>query len=94
MDFEIHNRIYDIIYNINEYNEIYVYQFFIKPEHRNKHRHYSRRIFDSIMRKHNSYFLYLECIYHLIPFYEKCGFCCWSNNPNSWGGYEMWLKLD
>lgn len=30
---EIHNRIYDITYTIYDDNEIYVENFFIKPEH-------------------------------------------------------------
>lgn len=88
---EIHNRIYDITYTIYNDNEIYVENFFIKPEHQGKHRKYSKRIFNSIMDKHNSKLLYGECFPHLVGFYKKCGFIQWTTNGNSWGGQEMWL---
>ena len=35
--------------------------------------------------------LYGECMYDLIPFYEKIGFIRWSKSPNWWGGYEVHL---
>lgn len=90
-DFEIRNKIYHIIYHVGDNNEIYVEQFGINPEHQGKHRQYSKRIFENLMKKHDSELLYLECFLDLIPFYKKCGFMQWSKSPNSWGGFEMWL---
>ena len=90
-EINIHNKIYNITYSIDYDGNIYVKNFSINYEHQGKHRNYSKRIFNNLLKKHNAEMLYGECMYDLIPFYEKIGFIRWSKSPNWWGGYEVHL---
>lgn len=95
MEVNINNKIYNISYHTDDNGDIFVENFSINPQYQGRHRNYSKRIFENIIRQHKgAEILYLECMPDLIKFYEKCGFVKWSNSPNWWGGYEMHLYRD
>jgi hypothetical protein len=75
---------------ITDESYVYIKNYFLHPNYQNKHKKYSRRIFDSLYKKYKKP-LVLECFEELIPFYEKCGFLQWTPHASGAGLYEMIL---